>query len=395
MHTILPSQSSAIRWLGLPIFVLFLQGCGKDSPPDHNSEPRRYIYEYGQKVNFGYGGDSFRFRLSGWSHIEPAYTWTDGIGASLGFRVPASTGPVRLKMKLAGFTKLPELPYQPVDVYVNAQKIASWKVAEENIYTAVIPKEFVAPPEDEEAGGGGGKTPLGFTNAGKTRLLLIDLHLPRASSPFDLNVTWDTRRLGIQCSDLQIVQAPLQAAADAAVAKATAEDALAAAAAAEAQGLNESKEGQPEHSYTFGKLISFAAGGEGSRYKVSGWYTAEEEFSWTAKEPAVLAFAVPPADEPLTLRMKLAGMIKPGKLPTQLTEVYANHEKIADWQVGPPAEFDAIIPAEIAHAGGVLTIELRSPYAVAPKAIGVSSDVRVLGVRCEALVIDAGAPKSP
>lgn len=374
---------------GLLISMLFI-GCGKDSPPDHNSEPRRYIYEYGQKVNFGYGGDSFRFRLSGWSHIESTFTWTDGIGTSLAFRVPASTGPVRLRMRLAGFTKLPELPYQPVDIYVNAKKIGNWKVAEDNIYTVIIPKQYVAAPEDEHAGGGAGETPLGFTNAGKTRLLLIDFHIPKAASPFDLNVSWDTRRLGIQCSELQITQAPLQAAADAAAADASAVDALAAAAAADEQGLNESNDVTTENSYSFGKVVNFGAGGNAGRYKVSGWYTAEPGFSWTAKQPAVLAFKVPPADQPLTLRMKLAGMIKPGKLPAQLTELYVNHQKVADWQVSVPAEFSAVIPADIARGGGTLMIELHVPYATAPKALGVSSDVRVLGVRCEALVIGDG-----
>lgn len=357
-----------------------LGSCGHDSPPDHNSEPRRYIYEYGQKVRFGYGGDSLRFRLSGWSHTEPTFTWTDGPAASLAFRVPASASSVTLKMRLAGWTKPPELPFQPVDVYVNAKKIGAWKVAQENFYSMIIPREFVAGPEDEHQGGGTGETPLGFTNAGKTTLLIIDFHLPLALSPFDLNFSWDTRRLGIRCHELQINKAPLQAAADAAAA-------AAAASAAEENRLNNLDEEPAGNFYTLGTILALKAGGGVERYMVSGWYTPEEKFTWTSNQPAVLAFEIPQPTGPLTLKMRLAGLIKPGSLPTQPTEVLVNGQKVADWQVGSLAEFSAVIPGDIVSQGEMLRVELHAPNAVAPKAIGLSGDVRILGVRCEALVI--------
>lgn len=364
----------------------FLAGCGKSSPPDHNSEPRRYIYEYGQKVRFGYGGDSFRFRLTGWSHIEPKYTWSEGVGASLAFRVPASNGPVTLRMRLAAFTKLPELPFQPVHVYVNGQQLGTWEVSSEKNFSLVIPKEFVAAPANEHEGGGTGETPLGFTNAGKTRLLIIDLHTPKAASPFDLDVNWDIRRLGIRCTDVTITQSAEQAAADAAAAKADAAEA-ALALANQRDSNDDAPQGAREQSYALGTVIDFGAAGNADRYKQSGWYTAEEGFSWTGKAPGVIALAVPKTDVPLDLRAKLGGMIKPGRLPVQPTDVYANGEKIAEWQVGTPAEFHAVIPNEVIGKDGRLEIEFRALKPVAPKAIDAGGDVRILGLRCESVVI--------
>lgn len=317
----------------------------------------------------------------GWSHTEEKYTWTDGIGASLAFRVPASNGPVTLRMRLAGFTELPDLPSQPVDVYVNGQKIGNWEVAAERSFTLLIPKEFVAPPVDEHAGGGKGETPLGFTNAGKTRLLIIDLHMPKAASPFDLNVSWDIRRLGVRCREVQITQTPEQASADAAAAAAAA-SAVASREAAAAQ-----EEGVRDKTYELGTLLTFGADGNAGRYKASGWYTAEEEFSWSGKAPGVLELTIPPARKPLKMRVKLGGMINPGSLPVQPTHVYANGEKIAEWNVGLPAEFEAVIPEKIIAPDGHLQIEFRALKPVAPKAIGAGSDVRILGIRCESLVI--------
>ena len=375
------SRSRHLAALSVVSLTSLLLGCGESSPPDHNSEPRRHIYQYGKTVRFGKGGDSLRFRLMGWSHTEEKFTWTDGIGASLAFRVPASNGPVTLRMRLAGFTELPELPFQPVDVYVNAQKIGSWEVAAEKSFALLIPKEFVAPPADEHAGGGKGETPLGFTNAGKTRLLIIDLHMPKAASPFDLDVNWDIRRLGVRCREVQITQTPEQASADAAAA------AAAASAAASRDVAAAQQQGVRDQTYELGTLLTFGADGNADHYKTSGWYTAEEEFSWTGKAPGVVTLTIPGTGRALKMRAKLGGMINPGSLPVQPTHVYANGEKIAEWNVGHPAEFEAVIPRKIAEEGGHLQIEFRALKPVAPKAIGASNDVRILGVRCESLVI--------
>jgi hypothetical protein len=60
--------------------------------------------------------------------------------------------------------------------------------------------------------------------------------------------------------------------------------------------------------------------------------------------------------------------------------VYADGQKIAEWQVGDTAEYLAPLPAEATKKGGTITIELRTPKAASPKSAGVSADPRVLGV---------------
>jgi hypothetical protein len=90
-----------------------------------------------------------------------------------------------LKMKLAGLTKDPELPFQPVEVYVNDQKVADWQVA-------AAPAEFSAAIPQEMTRSGG--------------LLRITLKIPKAVSPKELNKSPDPRVLGISCYDLELVK---------------------------------------------------------------------------------------------------------------------------------------------------------------------------------------------
>ena len=92
---------------------------------------------------------------------------------------------------------------------------------------------------------------------------------------------------------------------------------------------------------------------------------------------------VSPTNEPVALKMKLAGFTKDPELPFQPVEVYVNDQKVADWQLAAdPAEFSASIPQEMTRRGGLLRITLKIPKATSPKALGMGADPRVLGVSC-------------
>jgi len=174
------------------VVMFVVAGCGKDNPVKSSvARPRLQICDYGLVIFFGAGGDSDRIRLLGWAPTEGGYTWTDGIGASLGLRLPASAYPVRLSLKAAGMNDEVRLPFQPVDVAVNGEKIASWQVAEEKTYTAIIPRRFVAAPET---------------------FLLIDFYMPKVASPASLGHGPDSRRLGMRVVDLRFDKAPEAAA---------------------------------------------------------------------------------------------------------------------------------------------------------------------------------------
>lgn len=136
--------------------------------------------------------------------------------------------------------------------------------------------------------------------------------------------------------------------------------------------------GPPEVQY--GSKITFGKGGNSEPYKSTGWSTTEEKFTWSEGTSAELRLPVSAFNEPVSLKMKMAALIKPPELPAQPVEVFINDQKIAEWQVGDTSEFLARIPLDLTKKGGVLNLTIKTPKATSPKALGLSADPRVLGI---------------
>jgi hypothetical protein len=134
--------------------------------------------------------------------------------------------------------------------------------------------------------------------------------------------------------------------------------------------------------YSVGDKISFAAAGNSKPFKVSGWSDAETKHSWTNGAVSVIAMRISPTADPLTLKIKCGGFTKEPEVKSQPVEVFANDEKIADWDVRELAEYTAPIPPAITKSGGLLTITLKIPKAVSPKSLGMGNDPRLLGLTC-------------
>src|SRR5713101_832913 len=170
---------------GVAVAFAVLSAYGQSGTPNQLIPSSGVDLAYGTKVSFGAGGKSEPLRVSGWSGTEPQFTWTVGTSAVLAMRVSPTPDHVVLKMNLTGFTKDPELPFQPVEVYVNEQKVADWQVAGR-------PAEFSATIPQEMTGSGG--------------LLRITLKIPKAVSPKELGLGADPRVLGVACVDLELVK---------------------------------------------------------------------------------------------------------------------------------------------------------------------------------------------
>lgn len=140
------------------------------------------------------------------------------------------------------------------------------------------------------------------------------------------------------------------------------------------------RSGPPEVQY--GSKITFGKGGNSEPYKSAGWSATEEKFTWSEGTSAQLRIPVPASTEPVSLKMRIAALVKPPELPAQPVEVFINDQKIAEWQVGDTSEFLARVPPEFTKKGGVLNINIKTPKATSPKALGLSADPRVLGICC-------------
>jgi hypothetical protein len=140
----------------------------------------------------------------------------------------------------------------------------------------------------------------------------------------------------------------------------------------------------------YGTKIVFGQGGNSEPYKLSGWSKTEEKFTWSEGTTARLRIPVPAVADTVSLKMRMAALIKPPELPFQPVEIYVNDQKIAEWQVDNTAEFVAVIPPDLTKRGGDLTISIKIPKATSPKALGLNADTRVLGICCLDLELSKG-----
>ena len=140
----------------------------------------------------------------------------------------------------------------------------------------------------------------------------------------------------------------------------------------------------------YGTKVSFGQGGGSERYRESGWSKTEEKFTWTEGTVAILKMKVPATTDSVTLKMRLASLVKEPALPFQPVEVEINGQKMADWQVSNVAEFAVAIPRDITKKGSEVTVTLKTPKATSPKALGINVDTRILGVCCLDLELSKG-----
>lgn len=341
--------------------ILLLSGCHFRMPPAYISEPHFHLYAFNEKVRFGLGGDSHRFKLHGWSHTEPDFTWTEGIGSSLIFFVSRTSKEVTLEMRLKPLLHEPDITVQPVHVTINGRKIATWDVTEEKVYTVVVPHDFIASRPGAEPG---------RPNLRDSVVLVVDLLIPNAQFPALIGTGPDWRRLGVACSYLTMQEGEEYS--------------------RPAVKVNVRHKGEGA-TYTPGTVVLFGAGENGARYKRTGWNVAEGGWTWSGRDPAVMKFKLPPTNRALTLTLTAHGNTLPPRLLAQSTIVTANGRQIAEWHVDVLGEYVADIPAGVVGPDGALTLEFFTKDAMSPKDLGVNGDSRPLGLACFALIIaDAG-----
>ncbi len=157
-----------------------LAGCSR--APGPVIHPR---YKLERVIRFHAGGPSDDFRGDGWGNPERFFTWTTATSATLRFGLPPVEGPLGLRRRLEGITKKPELPWQPVEVWINGQLITTWAVEKTFNFYAVFPSELIRDDGSVD----------------------VQLKIPQATSPKSLGFNNDERVLGVACSEVEIAKA--------------------------------------------------------------------------------------------------------------------------------------------------------------------------------------------
>lgn len=154
-----------------------LGGCDRSSDTGSEATDGAPKLEYGTKVSFAESGNANAFKVSGWSKTEEKFTWSEGTSSVLRMAIAPTNDPIVLEMTIAALIKEPELPFQPVEVSANGQKIADWQVGNTAEFAAQLPRDITT----------------------KGGMLTITLKTPKATSPKALGLSVDARTLGICC----------------------------------------------------------------------------------------------------------------------------------------------------------------------------------------------------
>jgi hypothetical protein len=175
--------TSPYRLVSLLVLVLtFPVVCHVTLAAAENPQAEK-IYTLGSVIKFGAGSEAEKFKISGWSIADKEFTWTEGKSAKLSFILPQNESALTLRMRLVGLIHPPEVAYQPVEVYVNGQKVADWQVATPANFTATIPQKIAF-----------------------AKQLEIELRTPKSTTPLALKMNDDARVLGVGCYELAITK---------------------------------------------------------------------------------------------------------------------------------------------------------------------------------------------
>lgn len=159
----------------------------------------------------------------------------------------------------------------------------------------------------------------------------------------------------------------------------------------------------PHNTYTVGEVVDFAIAFDARRYLGSGWAPTEFGFGvWSNGPVAELSFRLEQrSPKPLRLRINLSAFIVK-EHPELTVRVRADALELARWNftLAQPENLngswhEAVIPPEITGRKG-FSIKLGIEYPASPRKLGLSADVRLLGILLHKLSLspDATVPTS-
>ena len=142
--------------------------------------------------------------------------------------------------------------------------------------------------------------------------------------------------------------------------------------------------------YSPGREIRFGTGGDAPAYQGLGWSYAEPGATWTIGPDAAL-FLRMDAGPAVNLRLAVRLIaFTPPQHPALHFAALVNGRRVGDWRAragGPNREYSAAVPATLIH-DGVTRIEFHMDDARSPAELGISFDMRKLGVALQTLTLE-------
>lgn len=296
---------------------------------DHIDLPK---YEINTEINFqkkSFNAD--KWIESGWGYAEDAGTWTIARQASLELNKLPRDQNLLFNIDLIPFIAPNKLSEQKVDIYLNEVLLGTVKTADAQHFKLLIPTELINGEQD-----------------------IFKLVIGTPTSPKDLGISTDTRKLGIRVKSIRI---------------------------------------SPTPDYSLDESINFTQESfNADKWLSSGWSSPEVNGTWTLGNNASLFLKSPDLIGQNPQRLKLKATINPflntPQLATQQVDVSINNKLIGQWNVDLAQEYTMTIPTDIV-ADPLLHITFTIPQATSPASLGMNGDTRKLGILFKKLVIEA------
>jgi hypothetical protein len=136
-----------------------------------------------------------------------------------------------------------------------------------------------------------------------------------------------------------------------------------------------------------GGVIDFSDEGNFVEYQLSGFSTpAEGDYAPTAQKDAVLQFRPEPTTHDVDIHIQAEPFLGAGKQKVQPTELRFNGHLVFSAPFTEPGVLRARIPKEVWNSAPVATVHLTMPNALSPAEMGLSGDVRRLGLSVKKLI---------
>jgi len=312
------------------LILIMCAGCKSDGTVSEtaNTTPTPAgpaIYQYGTKITFGNDGNSEQYQVTGWSHPEEGFTWTEGNRAELLLPINKTTSATTMQICLTPYIKKGKLDRQRINVYINDEKIGELKATspEKNMYTIDIPEKYMS-----------------------GQSLKIAFELPDAASPKSVENSEDVRVIAVALSSVAFFE-----------------------------------------TYHKGERILFGNGGKGELYQLKGWSHPEEGFTWTEGKKAELLLPVDNTSD-VTVKVSLAPYLPENKIKSQKVNIYINGKKSGQWVLTStvPSLQEFKIPKNLIKDKSVkITFDL--PDAKSPASLGLNQDPRELAIQVWSVLI--------
>lgn len=138
--------------------------------------------------------------------------------------------------------------------------------------------------------------------------------------------------------------------------------------------------------YEWAKVLNFTERGNALPFIESGWAAPEAGWVWTDGLNARISFTVKPPTLDVAMVLSCYPYLGEGKIEFQEVHAFVNFLRVGFATVKDPSEIEIAIPRQVFATPNTI-IDLYLPRARSPKSLGLSDDLRQLGIAVNRLIL--------